>query len=133
MKTIVKVLVEYNKKFLLIRRSKTAPRRPLQWDYPGGFTESKDHKKDILRELKEETGLKSRDCRFVCEVIEKISGEKIEFQLYYCTVNDDRVTLSYEHDAVIWVPFSELNAYNTYPVHQKAVQKAAELLPHYND
>lgn len=43
---------------LLLRRSKTHPRYPLQWDLPGGFVEeNEDHVAGLVRELQEEAQL----------------------------------------------------------------------------
>ena len=43
---------------LLLRRSKTHPRYPLQWDVPGGFVEEDEHHAAALaRELEEEAQL----------------------------------------------------------------------------
>lgn len=43
---------------LLLRRSRTHPRYPLQWDLPGGFVEeNEDHVAGLVRELQEEAQL----------------------------------------------------------------------------
>src|SRR5688572_23282078 len=53
------VVVNDDNKILILRRSKTDTRRPLQWDPPGGLCEESEQLKDsINREVLEETGLR---------------------------------------------------------------------------
>ncbi len=51
---------------LLIRRSKTDPRRPLQWDLPGGWVndEEEDYISAVAREVEEETAIELSHNKF---------------------------------------------------------------------
>src|SRR4051812_2166768 len=61
-KIIAKVLViNEDGQVLLVRRSKTDPNRPGDWDYPGGGVESgEDYAAAAARELLEEVGISTR-------------------------------------------------------------------------
>lgn len=56
------ILYREDGRLLALRRSKTAPIRPLEWDLPGGELElGEDANEGILREIKEETALPVED------------------------------------------------------------------------
>ncbi|MDP2930516.1 MAG: NUDIX hydrolase [bacterium] len=99
------IIVRKDGKFLAIRRSKTDPRRPLQWDLPGGELEfGEDAQKDILREIKEETGLRVRDLQLL-DVISGFDDQK-DFWVTICYFVEtiiNKPVLSYEHDQWRWV------------------------------
>ena len=114
---IVKILVfDGQGRILLVRRSKTAPRRPLEWDLPGGFVDDGDvsYQQACLRELSEETGLTALDGTFRLGYTESsLSGsdgaEMYDVSWLYFTVSTavTEVTLSYEHDKSTWVPLED--------------------------
>jgi len=103
------IITDKEGKILAIRRSKTAPSRPLNWDLPGGdlsFGEEAD--KGMRREIKEETGLEAEDLK----VVDAISGlnDAGEFWVTICYTAKPKtkeITLSYEHDDFRWVTPSE--------------------------
>ncbi len=103
------IIVRKDKKFLTIRRSKTDPWRPLKWDLPGGELEfGEDAQKDILREIKEETGLRVRNL----QLLDIVSGfaDQHDFWVTICYVAKaamGKVILSYEHDQFRWVTPNE--------------------------
>jgi len=96
-------------KALAIRRSKTAPSRPLKWDLPGGtFGSGEEAKESIIREIKEETGLAVKNLK----VADVVSGfnDMNEFWVsifYTAKAIDDKVALSYEHDDFKWMTLDE--------------------------
>ena len=53
------VIRNSNDEILILLRSKSAPVRPLTWDFPGGLVEvGENPKESVLREVQEETGIK---------------------------------------------------------------------------
>ena len=90
---------------LAIRRSKTAPTRPLQWDIPGGELEYGESLIDgVRRETREETGLEGGKV----DLLDAIArfNDKQEFWTAICyavKAETADVKLSYEHDDYRWV------------------------------
>jgi 8-oxo-dGTP diphosphatase len=102
------VVFDDHGRILLVRRSKTAPRRPLEWDLPGGFVDNDDgsYREACLRELAEEAGIK--DLNGVARLgYAESDFEKSKFDMtwLYFTVqaSNAEVKLSYEHDTFEWV------------------------------
>ncbi len=99
------VILNKQGEFLTIRRTKTAPYRPNTWDLPGGDLEfGEEAQKSIIREIKEETGLKVRDLK-PFDVHSTINKDK-DFWVtigYKATAVSSKVALSFEHDQFKWV------------------------------
>ena len=112
---------------LLLRRSKTDPRRPGDWDLPGGRWEAGESlNAGAEREVVEESGIKVKNLtpRFTkCKIIEK-DGETYNYILIIYTAEyaSGEVVLSYEHDEYVWVEKQEvLEKYITYDNHAEAI------------
>ncbi|HUB93753.1 MAG TPA: NUDIX hydrolase [Verrucomicrobiae bacterium] len=112
-------------RILLIRRSKTAPRRALQWDLPGGFVDDEDesYRHTCLRELYEETGLKAAGSVPQLSYAESsIDAHGNGSWLYFTvSVTLTDVRLSYEHDKFMWAPLQEALTLITYDKQRRAL------------
>ncbi len=110
---------------LMIRRSKTAPSRPLWWDLPGGELEfGEDTIAGIIREVKEETGLEIQNP----ELFDVISdfNDKGEFWVTICYKAKPvatNVVLSFEHDDYQWIRPEEFQEFQASPRNKKFVEK----------
>lgn len=114
-----------NDKILLMHRKKD---RSEYWVFPGGGVEDDETgEKTIVREIKEETGLKCTKIKlaFVAETYE--GGNKHPF--YFCEVDGDKVTLGgpeaekqSEEDwySPEWVKLGEVKNLNLLPESAKA-------------
>ncbi len=96
---------------LIVRRSKTAPRRPLQWDLPGGGVEPNDENfaKAVSREVLEETGIAvdHRDFRLVHTHVAIINGANVIWLHFSAPVAKPEVILSFEHSEYQWLPLAK--------------------------
>lgn len=99
------IILDKEGKFLALRRSKTAPARPLSWDLPGGVLDfGEDPIKGIIREIKEETGIAVENIE-PFDVEAHIAPNK-EFWVtiaYRTQRSSEDVKLSFEHDEFIWL------------------------------
>lgn len=112
-------------KILTIRRSKTAGRRALTWDLPGGNLEFGEKIEDsILREVKEETGLEVREL-LILGVSEAFDSD-YTFRVtigYTAKAKTTEVLLSYEHDDFKWVTPGEFIKLDIYEPHRKLIEQ----------
>lgn len=117
------LVVNKDGKILVLRRSDSDERRPLQWDLPGGHLEPGEEMiAGVEREIEEETGLKVSKTWPVYTKTEarKWNGgneASIVFVLYATHTTDTEVTLSFEHDKYDWKTVEEALPLYDYPLH----------------
>lgn len=115
---IAKALVANEEgQILTIRRSKTDPRRPLQWDLPGGFVDDdEDLTEAVKREVQEEVGLAVTDLTLAYAMSEPTPDHGTGTWLFFITrvTGEPNVTISYEHDMYKWVTLDKLMSEITY-------------------
>jgi 8-oxo-dGTP pyrophosphatase MutT (NUDIX family) len=108
-KVIAKAVIQNaDGQVLLMRRSATDPRRPGEWDFPGGAVEAGEELSfGAAREIQEEAGLviNPADLRLLFAATEPYeqSGESVTRLLFAGRAASDAVTLSFEHDEYKWV------------------------------
>ena len=96
-------------KFLTLRRSETAPTRPLKWDLPGGaYEKGESPEESARREIREEVGLEVRNMRPIGLASElNKAGEYWVTAAYRAEAEHTNVQLSYEHIEYHWVTKEE--------------------------
>ncbi len=130
---IVKAVVLNPKgEMLMLRRSKSDVRRPLQWDLPGGYRDPGESLEAcMVREAEEEAGLTVKAPLLVYaktevrEWIDQKAGNQIEnvvFLFYRTRVDIDDVTLSHEHAEFQWVKPEQAVKEFEYPLHKEVLQ-----------
>lgn len=93
---------------LLLKRSTTDPRRPGEWDFPGGGIEDgEDMVVGVAREIREEAGLTiaTNELRLVYTATEfyEPKAESVCRLLFVGKISTGEVQLSFEHDEYKWV------------------------------
>jgi 8-oxo-dGTP diphosphatase len=117
-KIIVGGAIIYNRKLLIIQRSKNEKVLPLLWEMPSGKVEfGEEPQNAIIREIKEEVNLDAEILDFpdaFSYMLEKEKETVHSVQINYLVKvsNIKNLKISEEHDAFAWVSFSELDKYN---------------------
>ena len=109
-------------RILTVRRSKTAPRRPLTWDFPGGLIEPGETMEEaVTREALEEAGISISLPQPLAR--QRIYG--LDIQLFSASTDSAKVTLSYEHDMFQWVTPDEFELLDAPAFFKEAIRQLA--------
>lgn len=130
---ILKTLVINSEgKLLLLRRSETDVRRPLQWDFPGGHLDAGESiEEGAIREVLEESGLSVKLNRPLFTKTEIVTwkdsqGEQTRnvIWIYFSSFSDGdaKVKVSNEHNEYAWIEIKEALNLIQYPRHKEVIQ-----------
>lgn len=109
-----KALIKDEDKYLILKRSPTAPVYANYWDFPGGKLEVGENVHEALeREVMEETSLKSKSGNPIfCfhETLEKTDKTKrhVLFIVYECDITPGEIKISWEHTDYKWATKDEI-------------------------
>lgn len=113
------VIFDKDKNILLIRRSESDPRRPLQWDLPGGWVEDdEDFVVAVAREIDEETGIKilPKNLHLIYTSTAMRDAGNTCWLFFAGQTKEKKVTLSYEHVESQWTALHTAIGLIEYPV-----------------
>ncbi len=128
------VLFDENGQILIIQRSETDDRRPLQWDVPGGAVdEGEDYLAAAIREAEEEVGITidPANAHIVYATSDMTEKGNVIWVYFVARVQNQDPVLSHEHSAFDWIPLAEVPAKFEYERQINALGyiKAHNLLP----
>ena len=101
---VVKGIIMYNGKVLIIKRSADDEIDPDTWECIGGKIEfGEDLENALKREAKEEAGITITVEKLLYATAFKINAHcQVILLAYYCTANDNIIKLSAEHTNYLW-------------------------------
>tara|TARA_R110000824_G_scaffold102639_6_gene244157 strand:- start:2821 stop:3225 length:405 start_codon:yes stop_codon:yes gene_type:complete len=106
----VVVILDENKKVLILKRPDFAHWAPLLWGLPGGKMEEGEAPLDTaIRETKEETNLDVEDLKVL-----KLDVD-IPVAAYYTSTYEGEVRLDFEHDDWTWASRVEIEEHDLAP------------------
>lgn len=127
---VAKAIVVNDGKILLLRRSETDERRPLEWDVPGGHTDPGEFIEEaVVRETMEEAGLTidPKQLKLVYTMTEPAKeGLSGNWLFFVAPTNQTDVKISNEHVEYAWVELEKALEYITYDRQNKALRYIAE-------
>lgn len=132
-----KAVLVHDGKLLMLRRSESDVRRPLEWDLPGGIREPNEGLIESLkREVREECGLESKDLTPVYtktelrEWIDKQTNQKhimnVVYIFYIGHTDSEDVNLSEEHIEFQWEELEMALPQFKYNLHKELLGYIAE-------
>ena len=106
-----------------------------RWDFPKGNMEKGEGELDtVRREVREETGLRSlqilKGFRRVIEYFYRRDGKNVHKKVFYylARTDDDRVTISDEHQDFVWLGYAECLAKLSYGNSKATLREAEKFL-----
>lgn len=107
---VVKGIIQYNKKTLIIKRALTDEFGGGTWEFTGGKIDFGEALETALqREVKEEVGLEVtvKDLLYATE-FETHPHRQLVILCYLCEAQTERVTLSEEHSDYLWADETQM-------------------------
>lgn len=101
-------LIVKNGKMLFLQRTKNAEIEPNKWGLPGGHKEKfLSEERNVLKEIKEETGLDIIDCKLI-NIKNLVGGRKIYYFLCTPTIEGEVIINNDEHSNYKWMSIQEI-------------------------
>jgi len=111
-------VVKYKNKILILKKSHNDHNFPNHWSFCSGYIKEFESAEDtVLREIKEETGLKGKILKKGKLFVQKYPTKGKEWYVmpFLCEVNSDKINLDYENTAYRWINHKDISNYKTVP------------------
>ena len=118
----VTAIVKYKNKVLLLKKSPKDYNYPNRWSFCSGYVkEFESAENNVLREIREETGLKAKIIKKgkLFEVADKKIGRTWIVMPFLCEVSSNKVKLDHENVEFKWIDHKDTAKYKTVPGLQK--------------
>lgn len=113
------VILDTEKRCLLIRRSSANRNYVGKWEWPGGKADpGEDFSAAVVRETREETALEVELTGFAGALSFEMQAAHIVLLCLEARRLGGEIRLSAEHDSFAWVPLADLNRWDL-PEHHK--------------
>ena len=115
---VVAGVVKNKNKILMLKKSKDDYNYPNKWSFCSGFVKEFESAEDsVLREIKEETGLKAKIVKKgkLFEKYDKNNGKNWVIMPFLCEVASSNVKLDHENTEFKWINYKYIKKYPTVP------------------
>ena len=111
-------IVKCKNKILILKKSPKDWNFPNRWSFCSGYVKEFESAEDtVLREIKEETGLKAKILKKGKLFLQKYpaKGKSWYVMPFLCQVNSKKVKLDHENTEFRWINYKDINKYKTVP------------------
>ena len=99
-------IITKDDKFLITQRGEDMP-HPLQWEFPGGKLKAGESPEScIIREIKEELGIRVDVDRLLPSVVHNYGNQSIRLIPFICSMRDEKILLQ-QHKDLRWIRSDE--------------------------
>ena len=115
---VVTGVVKRKNKVLILKKSKDDWNYPGKWSFCSGYAKEFEAAEDtVLREIKEETGLKAQIIKKgnLFQKDDKNKGKSWVIKTFLCESNSANVKLDHENTEFRWINYKDLKKYPTVP------------------
>ncbi len=111
-------IVKNNGKVLILRKSAKDYNYPNKWSFCSGYVKEFESAEDtVLREIKEETGLKAQIIKKgrLFQKNDKSNGKSWVIMPFLCRLKSRNIKLDHENVGFRWINYKDIKKYPTVP------------------
>ena len=115
---VVTGVVKNKDKVLILKKGKDDYNYPNKWSFCSGYVKEFESAEDtVIREIKEETGLRGRIIKKgrLFQKDDKKLGKIWVIMSFLCEVKSNKVKLDHENSIYKWIDHKDMNKYPTVP------------------